>query len=481
MSEIGRVSVKIYKSLFILFLIPLAACSTNPATGKTQFAGLMSPSQEVEVGASEHEKIRQQYGFYEDARLQAYVNSVGAKVTAQTERPDVAYKFFILDSPIVNAFALPGGYLYVSRGLLALANSEAELAAVLSHETGHITARHSAERYSHGVVTTLGAAILSAAIDSGGVTQALGAGNQLYLSSYSRGQEDEADTLGLRYMTRGGYDPAGMSSFLASLQREGAASGQNEKGASYFSTHPATGERVAKTYQEARQYAPGGAINRNEYLEAINGIVYGDSMEHGFARDQTFYHPPMGFAFTAPPGYRIINQPQQVVAVSNSGAVVVFDMVQVSADISPADFITQGWLNGKSSLVPQNIQVNGMPAATTGFDGTINGRPVTVQMVAIRWKDKFARFQVAIPKDASGAEIDAIRRTTYSFRNLGAQEIATLKPQHVNIVTATSSDSIPLLAAKQPFGNENEARFRLLNALTGNLSIQPGQKYKIVQ
>ncbi len=474
--------MRFYKSLFALFLIvPLAACSTNPATGKSQFAGLMSPRQEAQVGAGEHEKIKAQYGFYENPALQAYVNSVGAKVTAQTERPDVSYQFFILDSPIVNAFALPGGYIYVSRGLLALANNEAELAAVLSHETGHITARHSAERYSHGVVTTLGAAILSAAIDSSGVTQALGVGNDLYLSSYSRGQEAEADSLGLRYMTRGGYDPAGMSVFLASLQRESAEDGASGKEASYFSTHPATAERVAKTYEEARQYAAGGLVNREEYLTAINGIVYGDSLQQGFTRGQTFYHVPMGFAFTTPPGFKVINQPQQVVAVSDTGAVIVFDMVQNLNSADPSTYITQGWLNGKSTLVPENITVSGLPAAAAAFDGTINGRPVNVQMVAICWKDKIARFQVAIPKNASAAEIDALKRATYSFRDLTPQEVAELKPQHVSVVTAVPGDTPASLAARQSFGAANEARFRLLNALTGNLAIQPGQKYKIAQ
>ena len=178
---------------FAAVIISLAACSTNPATGARQFTGLMSPSQESSVGASEHQKVEQQFGFYNDPKLTAYVNEVGNKVTKDTERADVQYKFYVIDSPIVNAFALPGGYIYVSRGLLALANSEAELAAVLSHETGHITARHSAERYSHGVVTSFGAAVLGAAVGSAGVSQALGVGSNLYVSSYSRGAEHVAD------------------------------------------------------------------------------------------------------------------------------------------------------------------------------------------------------------------------------------------------------------------------------------------------
>jgi predicted Zn-dependent protease len=176
-----------YKSFLpralILCTLFFGGCSTNPATGNRQFTALMSPAQEIQIGASEHQKIVKQYGLVDDPKLKAYVEEAGRKVTVDTERPDVEYKFFILDSPIVNAFALPGGYIYISRGLLALANSEAEMASVLGHEAGHITGRHSAERYSRGVVTTLGASILSAAIGSAGASQAIGLGTNLYLSS----------------------------------------------------------------------------------------------------------------------------------------------------------------------------------------------------------------------------------------------------------------------------------------------------------
>jgi predicted Zn-dependent protease len=273
-----------FKPLFKLFtlasLIVLDACSVNPATGEKQFAALMTPQQEVSVGATEHDKIIKQYGLVNDSALTAYVNKVGQRVTRETERSDVQYKFFVIDSPVVNAFALPGGYIYVSRGLLALANNEAELAAVLAHETGHITGRHSAERYSTGVVTSLGAGLLSAAIGSSGASKAIGLGSNLYLSSYSRSQESQADSLGLRYMSRGGYDVQAMPSFLYSMQQESVLesrlAGKDTGGASYFSTHPATAERVGQTSGELSQYPKGGDLNRSAYQSAISGLVYGD-------------------------------------------------------------------------------------------------------------------------------------------------------------------------------------------------------------
>ena len=251
-------SKKICKPLLMCSAIALlAGCSTNAATGRTQFAGLMSPQQETQVGASEHEKIVKQFGLYKNSKLQSYVTEIGKRVSVNTERADVQYKFFVLDSPIVNAFALPGGYVYISRGLMALSNSEAELAGVLAHEIGHVTARHSAERYSHGVVTSLGAAVIAAAVDSTGVSQALGLGSNLYMSSYSRSQENEADSLGIRYLSKGGYEPKAMSSFLNAMQNQSAvdskAKGEKSGGANYFSTHPATADRVAKTRNESAQ------------------------------------------------------------------------------------------------------------------------------------------------------------------------------------------------------------------------------------
>ena len=170
-------------SLVLFVTQALCACSTNPATGKQQFAALMSPQQEVQASQDEHNKIVQQFGLYDNASVQSYVSEIGRKVSSDTERPDIQYKFFVIDDSMVNAFALPGGYIYMSRGLLALANSEAEVAAVLAHETGHVTARHSAERYSRGVVTSLGANVIGAALGSSAASQAIGLGSNLYLSS----------------------------------------------------------------------------------------------------------------------------------------------------------------------------------------------------------------------------------------------------------------------------------------------------------
>lgn len=465
-------------------IILLSACTTNPATGRQQFAALMSPSQENQVGASEHQKIEQQYGFVTDKALSEYVQRVGASVTADTERSDVRYKFYIIDSPIVNAFALPGGYIYVSRGLLALANSEAELASVLGHEAGHITGRHSAERYSHSVIGTLGVGVLSAAIGSDGVSQALNLGSNLYLSSYSRDQENEADTLGLRYMTRAGYAPHAVPSFLYSLQRqtelEAALNGRAANQYNYFATHPATSDRVSKTRAESNAYPQDGADKREAYLSAIDGMVYGDSAKHGLIRGQSFYHPEIDFTFTVPDDFELTNSTAQVVASNKKGGVVIFDMAANEKALSPADYIRSSWLADAKLNTLERIDVNGMDAATASFSGQVSGKAAEIRVVAIKFKQGFARFQMAIPQNSSSSFVEDMKRLTYSFRPMSAAEKRDIKPYTLRLYKVKSGEDVKDIAAKMPFDREKEQRFRVLNAIPDGREVATGTRYKII-
>lgn len=472
----------------IASLILLESCSVNPATGREQFTGLMSPAQENQVGGSEHQKIIEEFGAYTENGIGSYVSQIGAKVTAKTERPDVTYKFTVLDSEIVNAFALPGGYIYVSRGLLALANSEAELAAVLAHEAGHITGRHSAERYSRGVVTSLGANILSAVVDKSGVSQALGIGADLYLKSYSRDQENEADSLGIRYLTQAGYDPAAMTSFLSNLQNSSAldaridGQGASSPISSYFSTHPATQDRVNKTAGEAQAAGAGkGFIGRDEYLAKVDGILYGESPRHGLIRGQDFIHPVSGFAFSVPQGFKLINQPTEVLAQGPNGSVVVFDMDANKSGLDAASYLSQVWMKGESIRTLETVTVNGMRAATAAFSGQVNGQASTIRLMAIEFRpNMFARFQIGIPNNASGQLVDDMKRTTYSFRTLSEGEKNVAQPYRLKLYKAGSGESAASIAARQPFTDYAEDRFRVLNALGSGENVQAGRTYKIV-
>ncbi len=479
-----------FKHLFYFFAILLltqniVACSTNPATGERQFAALMSPAQEIKVGTQEHKKIMKQYGLYNDKELQNYVSLVGSKVVKKTERPDVSYKFFLLDSPIVNAFALPGGYIYITRGLLALANSEAEMASVLAHEAGHITARHSAERYSRGVVTSLGAMILSSAVGSDGAAQALGLGSNLYMKSYSRGQESQADSLGIRYLSRSGYDPKAMAYFLRNLQADGELTakieGKSSSGVSYFSTHPDTAERVSKSIAEARQYPRNSLINHDGYLHKISGMIYGDSPEQGFVRGNNFYHSELGFKFSVPNGYKIINQPSQIIATSKNGGVIVFDLVANKDNLPPSVFLRDKWMQGKSISRVENVKINGMNGASATLNGSVNGKNRQIQLVAIAWKnDTIARFQIAMPPNMSQSDLIALKRATYSFDKMSAAEKRSIKPYRIKIIAAKTGDSVASLSRYMAMSDYKEQRFRVLNGLSKSDEVVANNLYKIV-
>lgn len=468
-------------------VLTMAGCSTNPATGENQFAALMSPQQEARIGAGEHANILKQYGgVVRNQALQDYVRSIGQKLAANTERPEVTYQFFVLDSPVMNAFALPGGYVYVTRGLLALANSEAQLASVLSHEIGHVTARHSAERYSHSVVTSLGATILAAAFDSKSASKALGIGSNLYISSYSRAQESQADDLGIRYLHRAGYDPAASARFLTALERyaafESRAAGKAANNDSYFSTHPQTAERAEQAAAIAASYpALSGASPADRHFHQIDGMIFGDSPEQGFVRGSTFWHPGMGFIFTTPTGYVIVNTPAEVIAKDPaSGTIILFDSAIAQAT-DPATYLSQTWMKGDAINDLETITISGKRAATASFAGKISNVPVTVRLVAVEWvPGTFYRFQMAIPPTVSLSVLEGLKTTTDSLRPITAAERSRILPRRLKLVTARAGDNVVSLSSVQPFPTLNEQRFRALNNMDQTENVVPGQVYKLI-
>lgn len=475
---------------FVLLLAVLAfpACSANPATGEQQFTAFMPASQEAAIGAQEHEKVRQTFGDFIAGPVADYVSSVGRKVAANTERQDVQYKFYVVDSPTVNAFALPGGYIYVTRGLMALANSESELAAVIAHEIGHVTARHAAERSSQGMLVSLGAAVLSAAVNAPGVDKVAGLGSELYIKSYSRGQEHQADELGVRYLHRAEYDPFAMERFLENLEastvleqkiagREGTSPVMN-----YFSTHPQTRDRIAHAGAEAAGYSNAAAmVNRDGYLRVLDGMVYGDSAAQGFVKGRSFYHPGIGFMFTVPAGFQIMNQPNEVVAADKNGTVILVDTGADSSTSDPALYIGRTWMRGEPVPAPEKIDINGMAAATTSFNGNVNGRPATIRLVAIAWKPRqFFRFQMAIPRSAPEALVEDLKRTTYSFRPMTDAEKQEVRPQRLDLFAASPGEGLSTIAARLPFEDFREDRLRVLNGIKPGQGLRPGTLYKTV-
>ena len=475
------------------------ACTrvVNPATGRTEFTA-MSPAQEIEVGRQQHPQILMQFGdAYHDPQLQAYVTRIGNQLKAVSELPDLDFTFTVLNSDVVNAFALPGGYVYITRGLLALADNEAELAGVMAHEIGHVTARHSAQRHSRGVLAQGGVALgtVLAGIFGGGVAadlaqQAGGVGAQAYLAGYSRDQEFQADELGVRYLARAGYDPTAMSSFLETLGRNDALARKlagREDGAdpasSWFATHPRTPDRVLRAAERAGSATNQGRLGREQYLAEIDGMIYGEDPSQGLIRGRTFVHPELGFAFEAPPGFRLVNTPAAVIGRSPDG-LMKFDGARAPAGRSMADYLARDWA-GELKAALRNVepfQVDGMPAASATVAGRLDdGRPVTVALAAVRTGgDRVYRFMFVSPGGLRPAQARAYAATVDSFRRLSAAEAAAIEPRRIEIMTVAPGQAIDDLASRMAVDALAREQFEVLNGLEPGQPVAPGQEVKLI-
>jgi predicted Zn-dependent protease len=290
----------------------------NPATGERQLT-LMSEAQEIQIGRQTHPEVLASFGAYDDPELQSYIQELGEKIAAKSERPDLDWTFTVLDDPVVNAMALPGGYIYVNRGILAHFNSEAELVSVLGHEIGHVTARHSVEQMSRAQLAQIGLGVVASIGEKFRQFAGLaGQGVGILFLKFGRDDENQSDALGLRYMTRAGYEPSEMPKVFATLDRVSESHGLRAT-PQWLSTHPDPGNRIgnieariAKLPPEQRQ----GAVGRESYFERVDGIVFGDDPRQGYTIGQTYYHPVLAFKLEFPDQWRIINQRQAVGALS---------------------------------------------------------------------------------------------------------------------------------------------------------------------
>jgi predicted Zn-dependent protease len=299
-------------------LLALAACTLNPATGERQLT-LLSESQEIQMGAQTHPEVLATFGAYDNPEWQDYIQELGSKLAANSERPDLDWTFTVLDDPVVNAMALPGGFIYVNRGILAHFNSEAELASVLGHEIGHVTARHSVEQMSRAQLAQLGLGVAAIASEDFRRYAGLASqGIQVLFLKFGRDDENQSDELGLRYMTRAGYDPREMPKVFATLDRVGASQGMRGT-PEWMSTHPDPGNRVENINARISKLPPealNGTVGRRSYLARLQGLTFGDDPRQGYTIGQVYYHPELAFKITFPDQWQIINQRSAVGALS---------------------------------------------------------------------------------------------------------------------------------------------------------------------
>lgn len=482
--------------LFIPAFLVLGACSTNPATGDQSFTAFMSPEREKEVGREEHPKIIKAFGgAYDDVEIGAYIAGLGAALSQHSEMPGITWTFTVLNDPKINAFALPGGYVYITRGLMALASNEAEVAGVLSHEIGHVTARHTAQRYSTTMATSLGLQVLGAIGQAAGIPSAAGdmaaMGAQMALQSYSRDQEMESDMLGVRYMTRAGYSPDGMTTFFEKLRMhqriEGLMAGDADAAerSNIMATHPRTAERIEQAIRLAGESTSRATrFGAAEYLGRIEGMIFGDDPEQGLVRGQAFIHPDLGIRFEVPDGFILINTPAKVIAHKGDDAAIVFDMASpkvVANTRNLKNYVVRKWAKGLRLSGVERIRINGMKAVTAAATiNTRNGKR-NLQLVAIEGEDNqvFRLLFLSTPKITRSLNV-AFRNTTYSFRRLSKAEIAAAKPYRIHLHRVEAGDSAKTLASRLPMVKYRVKWFEAINGIGPNEALQVGQTIKLI-
>ena len=482
---------------------PTSGTNAAPTASAPKTTSRRTPDQQ-RLGDENHPKIVDKYGgVYQNATLAAYVNELGRKLAAVSEQPNEKWTFTVLDSPTVNSFALPGGYVYITRGLAALANSEAELAGVIGHEIGHVTAGHSSLRQERGTIAgglLLGAQILGtiAGVDP----NILKAGSQIgqlvaggVLANYSRSDELDADYLGIRYIGKAGYDPYAQADFLESMA---ASAGLDAKlrGGSYnpnttdfFASHPATGPRTRQAIQAAKasgaQIPEGAARNRTRFLKIIDGVTFGDSEEQGFVDGNTFSHPQLRFAFSAPRGFRITNSASNVTATGPNNARFILDGGKNPSG-ALTRYIQREWVPGigktyrvgrVAQLQPR--QINGLEAASGVVPVQINGNAFQTLLVVIRLDGALYRLTGLVPQGTG--MLPTMTEAAETFRKLTTAEARRLRAAQVDVVTVGRRDTVASLARRMNVSELNEERFRVLNGLKPGEEVRRGQKVKLIR
>ena len=459
----------------------LAAC-TNLSDNPQITLQLPKQTQLQSAAEREHQRILASYGGgYDDPRLQEEIGKLVDRLVAASERPDLKYQVTILNASAINAFALPNGRLYVTRGLIALANDRAELASVLAHEMGHVIARHAQIREEQARQVALVGHLVNDVLSDPQTGALALAKSKLTLAAFSRAQEFEADGIGVGICARAGFDPYGAARFLADMQHyaDFRASSRGEAHAiDFLSTHPATPERVKNALANARQFSgPGaGEHDRAGYLAGLDGMVYGEDPSEGFVRGRRFVHPKLGFSFEAPLGFSLDNTAQAVLGLKDGGAEAMrLDIVSVPAEQALGDYLKSGWLENVDPASVQDLTLNGFSAATA----TASGEGWSFRLYAIRFGSDVYRFIYAAKNRTP--DIDrTFQDSVTTFRRLSLKEASEVQPLHVKVVTVATHDTVETLARRMAISDQAASRFRVLNGLGPHDAVKPGQQVKLV-
>ena len=450
MYSLSKINRSIARWIFLTAVV--AACATNPVTGKPEIS-LVSEQQEIQMGQQGAQQVAQQVGLVKDQALQNYLQTIGSGIAAKSERPNLPWTFRAVDDPSPNAFALPGGYVFVTRGLLDLMNNEAELASVLGHEIGHVTARHSVHQMSEQQLAQLAlgvGAILSPTVAQLGDVASQGLG--LLFLKYSRDDERQADDLGFRYALNQGYDVRYMDDVFRSLQRLGEASKESPL-PSWLATHPGEAERIQTIDSKLAQLQPAQLantkVNAQQYLQRVNGLVYGADPRNGFFQGNTFYHPDLRFQISLPSGWQGQNLSQAVIAVSpQQDGIIQLTLAQGnSPEAAARAFLSQqGIQAGQAS----QQTVNGVPAVASTFQAqTEQG---VIQGLAAFFTYNGATYQVIgyAPAQRFGAYESAFRQSLGSFAPVTDSRVLNVQPKKLNVVSLPQQMTLAEFAQRNP-------------------------------
>ncbi len=472
----------------------LSACAALPG-GAANVPSASAPitPQEAQVGAEANPELLQQFGGRMTGSTASYVEGVGKNIAVYSGLGNAREDFTValLNSPVNNAFAIPGGYIYTTRQLVGLMNNEAELAGVLGHEVGHVAARHAQRRQAqaqqNAFLGAIGSLLSQVLLGNDGLGGLLSQGSQqvaqLVTLKYSREQETQADQLGITYLSRAGYDPIAMSTVLYSLalqnNLDAALKGQNASLPEWASTHPDPASRVQAARAQA-QGMPGTMTNRDTFLDRIDGLLYGDDPQQGVIEGSTFIQPQLRLAFQAPNGFTMVNSTQAVSITGQSGqAQLTFAPYNGSLDRYVGSVFAQ--LGGQqTALRPGAIQrttVNGIPAAYGVARASTQSGQVDVVVFAYEFaNDRAYHFTAIAPAGRSGV-FDPMFQ---SMRRISAAQAANVVARRIDVVTVGSGDTVASLARRMAYSNAQEQRFRVLNGLGPSDTLRPGQRVKIV-
>jgi predicted Zn-dependent protease len=467
--------------------LALTHCAQNPVTGDKDFV-LMSEQQEIQMGAQAHQDVLKEYAALDNPSLQAYVNEVGQRLAKQSHRPQLKWHFTVVDSPDVNAFALPGGYVYITRGIMAYLDSEAELAGVIGHEIGHVTARHGVRQQSASTAAGLGAALGSILVP--GMNNQAGASllqtlAQAWTAGYGREHELESDRLGAEYLAKASYKPQAMIDVIGVLKNQEIFAAEQAKRdgrqpRTYhgtFATHPSNDARLKQVVGEANRYTvPLPREGRSEYLRKMAGVVFGDSPDQGVIRNNLLLHEKLGLALQFPPDWRVQNRPDRVVATNTQGDAMV-ELRQGPKNDKPLETLQKG-LKLDADVRYSSGNLSGYPAAFAA--GAQQGKPVVVAAVVFNG----TQYLIAgMAKDAPSyaRERNTLRGAINSFRAITPAEKQAARPYLLQLVTAHPGLTMADLARQSPLEADAESQLRLMNGLYPSGEPKTGQLLKIVQ